>query len=145
MSPLSAEETGPLPALRATSPEGGGKGAPLGGAGCPKGRLRGGSRPQFFLAAGPPSASLCSAPPPKGEALLRCRTTFPVEWCGAPGGFGIRPYEVRIGVAVVRQGPGNAAPARWNGIVRHRKMPHSSFPIPKFLPPGIDCVLAKDW
>ncbi len=60
------------------------------------------------------SASLCSAPPPKGEALLRCRTTCPVEWCGAPGGFGTRPYEVRIGVAVVRQGPGNPAPARWN-------------------------------
>ena len=60
------------------------------------------------------SASLCSAPPPKGEALLRGRTTCPVEWCGAPGGFGTRPYEVRIGAAVVRQGPGNPAPARWN-------------------------------
>ena len=76
---------------------------------------------------------------------LRGRTTCPVEWCGAPGGFGTRPYEVRIGAAVVRQGLGNPAPARWNRIVRHRKMPHSSFPIPKFLPPGIDCVLAKDW
>ena len=52
------------------------------------------------------SASLCSAPPPKGEALLRCRTTCPVEWCGAPGGFGTRPYEVRIGAAVSGKGRG---------------------------------------
>ena len=37
---------------------------------------------------------------------LRGRTTFPVEWCGAPGGFGTCPYEVRIGAAVSGKGRG---------------------------------------